>query len=89
MAYAALSQLPTTAGMFVEADTHNTFEYSVPCADAPWPEYPHRVWVSLGTFRWGKILSTVAYVVTDEAADGSPVTERWRLTKRRLYLVDL
>ena len=30
-------------------------------------------------FRWANVKKTVAYVVVDEAADGSPITEKWRI----------
>lgn len=82
---------PIIAGMFREADYGHTFEYAERMGDeraAVWPEFPHLIYV--GTpgcteTRKARVLKTVAYIVTDEAADGSPVVEKWSLRGHRQY----
>jgi len=80
-------------GRFDEKDTGKLFEFSKNPASGQfsWPntfddEFPHLVWVSDKSpsdgwngwaCRYAKVLKTVAYVVTDEAEDGSPVVEKW------------
>jgi len=64
---------------FKERDHGNTFAY--------WPT--QNEWaasqgltheIECGeVFRFGRILKTVAYVAIDEAADGSPVLEKWQI----------
>lgn len=49
------------------------------------PDFPHIVYVGNGETRLAKVLKTVAYVVVDEAADGSPVIEKWPLRSHRPY----
>lgn len=49
------------------------------------PDFPHIVYVGTGETRLAKVLKTVAYVVIDEAADGSPVVEKWSLRSHRAY----
>jgi hypothetical protein len=36
-------------------------------------------------YRFAKVLSTVAYVVTDETPDGSPIVERWAIKSHKRY----
>ena len=52
--------------------------------------YPHRVWVSENPvndsgWRYALVKKTVAYIVTDEADDGSPVVKKWFIKGRRIY----
>jgi hypothetical protein len=45
---------------------------------------PHEVDVLDGT-RPARVLKTVAHVAVDEAPDGSPVIERWFITRHRTF----
>ena len=45
---------------------------------------PHEIDVLDGT-RAARVLGSVAYVATDENADGSPKLERWELAKHVRY----
>lgn len=55
-------------------------------AEAFWTDYPHRVYVGVdGDSRVARVLKTVAHVIVDEAADGSPVVERWPLRGHDIY----
>lgn len=38
---------------------------------------PHEIAMSDGSFRFGRILKTVAYIVVDEDEFGKPVIEKW------------
>ena len=63
------------------------FEYSdrpVGDRDGAWSDYPHRVFTCDGD-RAARVMKTVAYVVIDEMADGSPVVEKWALRRARTY----
>ena len=63
------------------------FEYSArPEGDRQgmWPGYPHRVFTIDGD-RAALVLKTVAYVITDELEDGSPVFEKWELKRHKAY----
>jgi hypothetical protein len=64
------------------------FEYSArPTGDraGAWiKDFPHRVFTCDGD-RAAHIMKTVAYVVIDELADGSPVVEKWALRRARTY----
>jgi hypothetical protein len=74
-------------GMFIEKETGNHFEYSPNTTDY-WvtiEDYPHKVWVRDGGWRYARVLKTVAYVVTDEADDGSPIVQKWELKKNTNY----
>lgn len=79
MALAPLNTDP--AGRFVEKDHGYVFEYCVADAPAPpaWEDYQHWVWVGPkgDQRRWARVLKTRVHIVTDENADGSPVTECW------------
>ena len=50
-----------------------------------WPGYPHRVFTIDGD-RAALVLKTVAYVITDENEDGSPVFEKWELKRHKAYV---
>lgn len=81
---------PNVLGSFIEKDYGKTFEYIkapvLPFGD----DYPHRIFVgpswNEGQYRYAKVLRTVAHVVVDEAADGSPVVEKWNIKAHREYL---
>jgi len=74
-------------GVFTEVDNKLTFEYSRLRANevSPFPGYETKVWLFNGEFRWARILQTVAYIVTDENPDGSPVHEKWNIKNHRVY----
>jgi hypothetical protein len=72
-------------GEFQEKDHHRHFTYR-PTTDA-WAlqnNLTHEIDV-LDGFRFARILKTVAYVAVDEAADGSPVIEKWSLAYNNVY----
>ncbi len=50
-------------------------------------DLPHQLYTIDGP-RLCRVLKTVAVVCVDEAADGSPVTERWPLACHRFYPTD-
>ena len=80
-------------GEFTEKEFGNYFHYSENpdrkegCEE--WCCYPHLVWVGGLDFqyRYAKVKKTVAYVVTDENDDGSPVIEKWFLKKNVEFVV--
>lgn len=80
-------------GRFVEKTAGNWFEYKAgPSAgddsSSEWAQYNMEIDVG-GNVDWGwrhaKVLKTVAYVVVDEAADGSPVVEKWDIKQHVKY----
>ena len=53
-------------------------------------DFPHLIWVShdaVGQWnaRYGKVLKTVCYIAVDENDDGTPMVEKWNITKHRTY----
>ena len=74
-------------GCFTHAETDAYFEFGLhnPDAFTPFPDTPHVVFVDGDTFRWARVLRTVAYVVVDEDADGNAVLEKWHIKQRRTY----
>jgi len=76
-------------GCFVEKDTGNYFEYSVN-DDGLMLHYPHKIWVGgegvcgMSGYRYGKVMKTVALIVTDEDENGL-VEEKWYLKKNTEY----
>lgn len=89
-------------GMFAEKDYGNYFEYSMADDFVLHPdlktgrntEYPHKVWVTEPWendygYRRALVKKTVAYVVVDEADDGSAVIERWYLKNHNEYVSTL
>jgi hypothetical protein len=89
VAYAPNSETDTgrLLGKFVNAETRAVFEYGeLPDEDRPFgPEYRLAVWQRDGSYRYSRVLKTVAYVVVNEADDGSPVVERWEICRHREY----
>ena len=75
-------------GFFQEKEHGRYFDYrNVNIHDdgyTPFNGYEYRVYVGHNQTRYAKVLKTVAYVVVDEAADGSPIVEKWQL-KRNYY----
>ena len=44
------------------------------------PEFGQKILLNRNDdFRWANVKKTVVHVVVDEAADGSPVTEKWQI----------
>lgn len=79
---------PLVLGGIWNHDAPGVFEY----AERRWttddfaPEMPHIIYVGPGQEpRLAKVLKTVAYVVTDESADGTPVIEKWKLHRHDTY----
>ena len=96
MAYAPyhngqLNGNPRIVGAFNEKTNGNRFEFSERPAEEKAifaPAYDHQVFV--GPFgqeetRAARILKTVAYVVVDEASDGTPIVEKWDLKNHIIY----
>ena len=78
-------------GQFQEKDVKSYFEYSVnhEAMTDEW-DFPHLTWVShdaVGQWnaRYGKVLKTVCYIAVDENDDGTPMVEKWNITKHRTY----
>jgi hypothetical protein len=64
----------TVAGQF--ENEFARFEYRAnTCTDIN--DFPHEVAMSDGSFRFAKVLKTVAYIVVDEDEYGLPVVEKW------------
>lgn len=91
MAFATLEAMEAgrVLGSFIERDHGKRFEFAQrdPVRVLGFaPEFPHSVFV--GPFseeRAALVMRTVAYIVTDEAADGSPIVQRWEIKSRRDY----
>ena len=91
MAFATLEacKAGVVLGSFVERDHGKRFEFAERDPVRVFgfaPEFPHSVFV--GPFseeRAALVMRTVAYIVTNEDADGSPVVERWEIKSRRDY----
>jgi len=89
MAYYTYTKDPI--GVFVERDTGNYFEYSVN-DDGLMLAYPHKIWVGgegvcgMRGYRYGKVMKTRVYIVTDEDDDGL-VEEKWFLKSNKEYSV--
>lgn len=74
-------------GCFREKTIGNLFEFSKAKNLLFGPDYPHYIWVGnrIQEYRFAKVLKTVAYVVIDEARDGSPVIEKWSIKNHKEY----
>ena len=75
---------PKVLGQFQEKDYGLHFEFA---ENDGWlaEEYPHKIFVGHGEVRVGLVKKTVAYVVIDEAADGTPVEQKWAIKNYREY----
>tara|TARA_R110002020_G_scaffold428336_1_gene637900 strand:- start:254 stop:535 length:282 start_codon:yes stop_codon:yes gene_type:complete len=82
----AINQGPVL-GCFNNSEFDTFFEYAARTAfDGDWAaDYPHIVFMSDGSVRYATIKKTVAYVVTDETAAGTPIAERWAIKRHRRY----
>ena len=87
MTLAPYTVMSTLTGRFIESSVGNDFEYDSLSDN---PEYPHRVWVTTphagidSGWRYAKVLKTVAYIITDEDADGI-VLKKWNIKAHTLY----
>lgn len=84
------TELPLILGFFREHDAGCPFEYAERRHpdDSFAPEFPHIVYIgppSKVTPHLAKVLDRVAYIVTDEAPDGSPIVTKWRIWSHRKY----
>ena len=102
MAYAPsktyFGQDGTILGCFTEKDHSNLFEFSVNDDNCDWApanfveNYPHKVWVTTpregidSGYRYARVKKTVAYILIDEAADDSPILERWFIKDFNQYM---
>jgi hypothetical protein len=77
-------------GCFTECDEGNFFEFTQPESENDMvfgTDFNVMVWVdNANGYRFAKVLKTVAYVIVDEAADGSPVVEKWNIRNFKRYL---
>ena len=80
------NDLPLILGSVVN-ENDNLYEFAEVVGNNPFPEYDKIIYVGPtgSESRYAKILKTVAYVVIDENADGSPVVEKWKLKKYKDY----
>ena len=88
---AANEHAPILLGTFCNGSHHGVYEYAERGDEARAifaPDLPHTVYVGAGETRAARVLKTVAYVAVDEAADGSPVLEKWKLRDHRQYPTD-
>ena len=75
-----------TLGEFQEHDTYNWFTYKRATDMLFGDEYPYLVWIGeYGGYRYANVIKTRAYVVVDEADDGSPVVEKWCLRRHHRW----
>jgi hypothetical protein len=101
MAFGPRNIPDTFVGMFTEKDCGNYFEYSMADDFVLYPdmktgrntEYPHKVWVCEPWkhdqgWRRALVKKTVAYIVVDEADDGSAVIEKWYIKDHNEYYTD-
>jgi hypothetical protein len=82
---------PLLLGDFREADEGHWFEYAVrpthPYTFAPAdfaPDCPHIVYMN-ESYRFARVLKTVAWICVDEDETGQPVYEKWSLKKHNHY----
>lgn len=86
MALAPLYGTDGSLGAFTEKDHGHRFEYVAESNPIFGNEYPHRLYVGHnGETRYANVKKTVAYVVVDEEADGSPVVEKWFIKNHVIY----
>ena len=82
MSFAPSTEINFTLGSFREKEFGNIFEFSGHSGN---PDYPHRVFVDGGlSWRYAKVLKTVAYVIVDED-DGGFVVQKWFTKNYRSY----
>jgi len=76
-------------GCFREADRGHWFEFAVrpektfaPSDFAP--DCPHIIFLN-ESYRFAKVLKTVAWICVDEDETGQPIMEKWQLRSHRTY----
>ena len=84
------TELPLILGFFREHDAGCPFEYAERRHpdDGFAPDFPHVVYIgppSKVQPYLARVLKTVAYIVVDQAADGSPVVAKWNIWAHRNY----
>ncbi len=83
--------VPLLLGQFRESEYGQFYEYAARPEGYGGdfaPEAQHLVYVSDGSFRYARVLKTVAYIVIDEGEEGAPIEERWHLKRHNPYLTD-
>lgn len=72
-------------GEFTHAETGARFDYTA-APDKLWDrtEFDKAVWQIDGTYRFAKVLKTVAHVIVDETEDGF-VVESWPLKRHQVW----
>jgi len=80
------NDIPLVLGSF-ENENNNLYEFAEIRGFNPFVGYDNMIYVGpMGSeTRYAKILKTVAYVVIDENADGTPVVEKWNIKKFKNY----
>lgn len=71
-------------GEFTEVDQGHCFTYESVLGTDQWAvnhNLPHIIHFRDGIMRYGRVLKTIAYVCIDEAADGTPVLEKWKINR--------
>lgn len=81
--------MPLLLGCFFEADYGNLFEYAVRPEKTFAPadfaaDCPHIIYMN-ESYRFAKVLKTVAWICVDEDENGQPVYEKWKLKKHHNY----
>lgn len=82
--------MPLVLGCFTEADEGHQFEYAVRLNERSFApadfaaDCPHIVFMN-ESYRFAKVLKTVAWICVDEDEDGQPVYEKWHLKQHRNY----
>ncbi len=67
----------TALGCFKNQETDAFFEFTMDFGDEA-RAYPHKVWMTDGSFRMALVKKTVAYIIVNEDEKG-PVIEKWAL----------
>lgn len=76
-------------GEFTEASLGKCFTYEPAPSTNQWAVQhglPHQVHFNDGITRLGLVLATVAYICIDEAPDGTPVLEKWKIKQHRKFV---
>ena len=82
--------VPLILGQFRESDHGQFFEYAARPEGFGGdfaPEAQHIVYIGGGSFRFARVLKTVAYVVVDEEENETSVEERWSIKHHNQYLI--
>lgn len=92
MAFCNRKDIERVIGNFQLSENGNWFDIVPKDHETPWlpADFDKQIVVSANPIndsgkRYVKILKRVAFVVVDEAADGSPVIERWPIRKLKWF----